>query len=265
MWVAAGSIERDRKGDRCSSLKEEHWSLGCREKKEKLEETKNLGKADNINVIAADVACENGRETVIQAVKRICPNNLNYVIHNAGMMGPISKAMDIDPKSWQQTFALNVDAPLFLNQKLVPEMPEGSRILHVGSGAAHNPYDGWTAYCSTKAAFFMMYQCLRGELAPKGIAVGSLKPGIVETEMQETIRKADVDEMADVGRFKEFKEKEYKAADKAQPHKPPTDGLDSVENVAHFVDFLLLQMDKEEYSKAEHDIRDSSHHDRWIK
>jgi len=234
-------------------------------RQEMLEETKKLGESNNFNLVCANVATPEGRDAIAKAVHQFCPKKLNFIIQNAGVIGNITKIENIDYDSWRSAFAVNVDAPLFLTQKLLPELAKDARILHIGSGAAHGPLAGWGTYNVSKAAFHMLYRCLEKELGPKGIHVGSVKPGIIETNMQETIRAASQEDMALVDRFKFFKENEYKGADALKPHKPPKDGLDTPENVAFFVNFLLNDVSSEEFTEKEWDIRDEDNHDRWIK
>ncbi|CAK8992082.1 Uncharacterized oxidoreductase C30D10.05c [Durusdinium trenchii] len=231
---------------------------------EELEKTSKLGVAENFKLVVADVATEEGRTAVAEAVQAFCPKKLDAVIQNAGILGCVKKVTEVSYDSWRKAFAVNVDAPLFLTQKLVPEMTSGGRILHISSGAAHSAYAGWSPYCASKAAFFMLYQSLKLELAPLGIVVGSVKPGIVDSEMQDEVRTADKEDMALVDTFKAFKDNMY-GGDANKPHVPPSDGLDTPENVAHFIDFLLHDTSADEFSAAEWDIRDASNHNRWIK
>jgi NAD(P)-dependent dehydrogenase (short-subunit alcohol dehydrogenase family) len=226
-----------------------------------LLETQKMAAGNSIQAVVADVGTEEGREIVISAVESIS-SPLKNIVHNAGMIGKIGRATEIDLESWRQTFAVNVDAPFFLTQKLVSHMTEGGRILHIGSGAAHNSFDGWSTYCTTKAALFMMYKCLRDELKEHDILVGSLKPGIVESDMQQLIRQATEKDMAAVDAFRAFKSNEY-SGDSSTPHAPPPDGLDTAENVAHFVRFLLTETSKNEFGTEEWDIRNALHHPRW--
>ena len=106
------------------------------------------------------------------------------MIHNAGILGPIGSLEGVTEDRWRETFGVNVEAPLFLTQKLLRTkdskmgfdlIAPGARILQVGSGAAHHAIGGWTTYCSSKAAMHMLYQCLRDELKPQGVLVGSVR------------------------------------------------------------------------------------------
>jgi len=238
--------------------------LAVARREEKLKETQALGEPGKIDIVAADVATEEGRQAIADAVEA-SGQKLEFVVQNAGVIGKVSSAMNIDYDSWRNAFAVNVDAPLFLTQRLEEHLAPSARILHIGSGAAHNAMDGWTAYCSTKAAFFMMYKCLAKELGKKGILVGSVKPGIVESPMQEEIRKAKTEDMEMADQFREFKANEYSGPDPDQPHAPPKGGLDTAANAAHFVHFLLTETSAEEFVDKEWDIREEFHHSRWVK
>lgn len=53
------------------------------------------------------------------------------------MLGPVTPLTRVDAEAWRRVFAVNVDAPLFLTQALLPLMNDGTRVLHISSGAAH--------------------------------------------------------------------------------------------------------------------------------
>ena len=105
--------------------------------------------------------------------------------------------MNVDRESWGNVVATNLEAPLFLTQALIPNLKlsaaEGDkpRVLNVSSGAAVNSYEGWGPYCITKAGLNMMYRCLSVELSHIGILVGSVRPGVVDTPMQDSVRAFD--------------------------------------------------------------------------
>lgn len=240
--------------------------IACARRVEMLRETQALGESGNFSLVEADIATQAGRDKVASTVRQVCPSKLNFLVHNAGVLGAVAPVDSLELDAYRSAMTINVEAPLFLTQLLLGELePHKSRILHIGSGAAHSPMHGWAAYNISKAAFFMLYRCLDKELRPKGILTGSVKPGIVETEMQQTIRRAKTEDMEDVGHFQKLKDNMYAGEDAARAHKPPADGLDTVENVAHFVEFLLLHTSDDEFGAEEWSIRDERHHARWIK
>ena len=67
----------------------------------------------------------------------------------------------------------------------------GSSILNMGSIAGHAAYEGASVYCAAKAAERKITQALRFELNGTGIRVGSLDPGMAETEFSKVRFKGD--------------------------------------------------------------------------
>ena len=89
----------------------------------------------------------------------------------------------------QPAVALNVSAPLVLADALVAATAGcgDRRIVHISSGAARNPYAGWSVYCATKAALDMHARAVQLD-AVAGLRVASLAPGVIDTDMQAQIR-----------------------------------------------------------------------------
>lgn len=212
-----------------------------------------------VTPVPADVGTADGRRAVADAVART-GKRLDFLVQNAGTIGPIAPLGTVAEAEWRATMATNVDGPLFLLQALLPHMGAGSRVLHVSSGAAHSAIEGWGAYCASKAAFNMMYRVLAAELAPSGIAVGSVRPGVVETDMQAAIRAGD---FPDRSRFVALHERRRALPDGVASAPPPEGGLDDPRNVGAFVAWLLLDTPAGEFSAAEWDIRAKEHHGRW--
>ena len=225
----------------------------------------------DISTVSADVSTPEGRTLIAEAVKDThLP--LSLLVHNAAALY-IGPALQLTPEKWRESFAVNVDAPLFLTQALLPFMSRGGRILMIGSGAEHTPFAGWGPYCASKAALLMIGSVLRLELTPMGILVGSARPGVVDTPMQGRLRELD---FPDVDRFKSMKAKRdavvaagqaeggaaaASAAPVATP--PPAGMLDSAENSAAFLHWLLTATSDTEFSSSAWDSRDAAHHARW--
>lgn len=223
------------------------------------------GGATNVTSVVADVSTSAGRDTIVAAASS--KGAIHYLVQNAGTIEPIAKLADIDESSWMHAFAVNVHAPVFLLQSLqkLLAVPR-ARVLHIGSGAASSAIGGWTAYCATKAAFKSIWKNLSIELKPQGVLVGSVRPGIVDTPMQAVIRSAPAETMPQVEMFRGFHAKAealgIRSGGTAQV--PPAGALDSASNCAQFLCFLLLATEDEEFVAEEWDIRDESHHTRWV-
>nr|MDA3886122.1 SDR family NAD(P)-dependent oxidoreductase [Candidatus Delongbacteria bacterium] len=82
------------------------------------------------------------------------------------------------------------------------------RIINISSGAAKKPYDGWSTYCSSKAALDMLTRCVNVEQNKKEFPVNviSFDPGIMDTEMQNDIRQSNKEDFSQLSRFIDFKE-----------------------------------------------------------
>lgn len=219
--------------------------LGIGRREHLLQETR-AAFPERIRILAADLATDAGRRAVVD---HLPPNtHIGLVVHNAATLQPVAPLLDVDPTAWIDHMAINVHAPLFLTQLMVPHMRAGSRILHVSSGAAHNPYRGWGAYCTSKAALHMIYQVLREELHERGILIGSARPGVVDTPMQGEVRASSPEVFPDLQRFVDLKDEGR---------------LQAPDQVAKFLTWLLLDVEDERFSVQEWDVRDAAHHDEW--
>jgi NAD(P)-dependent dehydrogenase (short-subunit alcohol dehydrogenase family) len=143
---------------------------------------------------------------------------------------------------------VNVEGPLFLTQALLQYLSKNGRILQVSSGAAHRSLPGWGGYCVSKAALYMLYQCLREEWVSQGIHVGSVRPGVVDTPMQTQIRETDAQRFPGVERFRRLK-----AEGQLQPP----------ERVADFMSWILLETGDKQFSQEEWDIENESQTRLW--
>ena len=164
------------------------------------------------------------------------------------MLQPIGPLSDIDLGAWRESVATNVEAPLFLTQGMLPKMQYGGRIMHISSGAAHRAMVGWGAYCASKSALYMIYEALSEELWNKHVFVGSVRPGVVDTPMQELIRQQPPELFPSVSRFIKLKENE-------QLYKP--------EDAADFILWALLETGDKQFVGQEWNIGDEEHTKRW--
>lgn len=224
--------------------KTNHNVLIVGRRKEKLIETQEHF-PQNIRYIRADVAEHEDRQRIRDNVS----TPIEFLIHNAAILGKVDHLKNISVSEWRNVMAINVDAPLFLTQILLPEM-NNTRILHISSGAAHHAIEGWGSYCTSKAALHMIYKMLKVELRKENIIIGSVKPGIVDTAMQDLIREAYSHEMPHLKKFHDLYTKKE---------------LEPTERVAKFLYWILTKTSNEEYSKMEWDIREKKYLKKWDK
>jgi NAD(P)-dependent dehydrogenase (short-subunit alcohol dehydrogenase family) len=124
------------------------------------------------------------------------------LVNNAGTVNPMGPPGVQGAMVIGQAVALNVAAPLMLADAFVAATPgvADRRVVHISSGAARNPYPGWSVYCATKAALDMHARAAALDVGP-GLRVESLAPGVVDTAMQADIRSANADRFPSVERF----------------------------------------------------------------
>ncbi|MFB9859962.1 SDR family NAD(P)-dependent oxidoreductase [Salinicoccus siamensis] len=133
-----------------------------------------------------------------------------YLINNAGIVGPVHSIANMDAQGFMKNYKINVLAPALLMKGYVnafSDIQAAKRILTVSSGAALNPMEGWSAYCSSKAAVNMVSDVLRQEMdrLDYPIFTATYRPGVVDTDMQGEIRSADPEEFPDLETFKKHK------------------------------------------------------------
>ncbi len=137
-------------------------------------------------VAAADVADEAACQKVVAAaIERF--GRLDGLVNNAGVLQPVAPLGDADPAEWRQNIAVNLLGPYYLIHHALPHLRASrGRVINVSTGAAVNPAPGWSAYSVAKAAVNMLTRVLAAEASD--VVSLALRPGVVDTAMQETIR-----------------------------------------------------------------------------
>lgn len=111
------------------------------------------------------------------------------LVNDAGTLQPVGPLDLQDVAAIAPAVALNVAAPLMLAAAVaaLPGVAGERRVLHVSSGAARKPYAGWSVYCATKAALDHHARAVQAD-GRAGLRICSAAPGVVDTDMQATVR-----------------------------------------------------------------------------
>jgi NAD(P)-dependent dehydrogenase (short-subunit alcohol dehydrogenase family) len=162
---------------------------------------------ERIEALAAEIAEAGGRARAVAtdvsdygalaaaiAEGRQAFGRIDIAVANAAVIQPIGALATTDPGSWGRAIAINVTGVYNTMRAVLPGMLDGGggTIISIGSGAAQTPLEGWSAYCSAKAAVLMLARCAHHELKGKGIRVFSLSPGTIATDMQREIRASGI-------------------------------------------------------------------------
>ncbi|MEM9010468.1 MAG: SDR family oxidoreductase [Pseudomonadota bacterium] len=119
---------------------------------------------------------------------------IDILINNAGIIEPISLLAESAPEAWGQVIDVNTKGVYYGMRAVLPGMVarRGGTIITVSSGAAHSALEGWSHYCTSKAAVHMLTLCADKEAGIAGVRAISLSPGTVATEMQVQIRASGI-------------------------------------------------------------------------
>lgn len=103
---------------------------------------------------------------------------------NAGILVPAATITDLDLDDWHRVLAVNLTGVLLTFRAAVPHFgPEGGLLLATGSSLAVRPASGLLPYVAAKAGVHAIVRSLALELAPQGIRVNVVAPGLTETPM----------------------------------------------------------------------------------
>jgi NAD(P)-dependent dehydrogenase (short-subunit alcohol dehydrogenase family) len=119
---------------------------------------------------------------------------VTVLINNAGVIEPIAHLSDMDPAAWARTIEINLTGVFNGMHAVLGAMQAAGSgtILTISSGAASNPIEAWSHYCSSKAGAAMLTECAHKENHDKGLRIMGLSPGTVATQMQREIKASGI-------------------------------------------------------------------------
>jgi len=132
-------------------------------------------------VCIADIADIGGTRSAIGDLV----HGIDILVNNAGISGREARFSDIDEAGYDRMMNIHLRGAFFLTQGVVPGMAArgGGRIINVSSNRGMVGYTRSSHYCAAKAALLGFTKAWAKELAPDGILVNAVAPGVVFTEM----------------------------------------------------------------------------------
>ncbi|AXF55743.1 (S)-benzoin forming benzil reductase [Salicibibacter kimchii] len=132
------------------------------------------------------------------------------LVNNAGLISPVGPAAENDPHEIAKSITVNVSAPMIAAQAFLQQSEHFSAsrtVLNISSGAGRSPMEGWSAYCTGKAGLDMYTKtaALEQKEATKPARFLAVAPGIIDTDMQTTIRGTSKDAFKHVDKFRTYK------------------------------------------------------------
>ena len=162
---------------------------------------------DAINLAASEINNQSGRALAcrcdvasfasVQAVVGETLNafgTLDILVNNAGVIDPIARLADSNVEEWSRAIDVNVKGVYHGLRAAIPVIQaQGSGVIvNISSGAANSALEGWSHYCSSKAAAKKLTECAHKEVADHGIRVVGLSPGTAATDMMAQIKSSGI-------------------------------------------------------------------------
>ena len=138
-------------------------------------------------VLPADVADPDScRRVVEQTIHQF--GRLDALINNAGIVTPLDAVGQASPLQWRRNVEVNLFGPVYMTMAVLdPLRSSRGRIVNVSSGAAAHVIQAASAYCASKAGLNQFTRVLAAE--EPDITVVAVRPGVVDTKMQELLRR----------------------------------------------------------------------------
>lgn len=128
---------------------------------------------------------------------------LDALINNAGVISPIGMFSILQSEALTSAFAVNVTGVHRMTAAALPLLRKKSgTIINAGTGAATTPMEGWTAYCSSKAALHMLTRMMALELSGSEVRVFFLGIPPTDTAMQGAIRASGINPISQIPKEK---------------------------------------------------------------
>jgi 3-oxoacyl-[acyl-carrier protein] reductase len=162
-----------------------HYAHGEAEAKAIVAEIHAAG--GRAETVSADLAAADGAQALASKVRPLIENRLDILVANAGATGPSTQHAieDETVAEFDRMVAINLRAPFFLTQQLLPLFGEGSSVVFVSSLVARVTLGTMPVYAATKGAVETLVRHLAVGLGERGIRVNAVAPGVIATEATE--------------------------------------------------------------------------------
>jgi len=140
--------------------------------------------------LAADVSDAGATEHVLAATLEHF-QHLDVLVNNAGIYPPGGPIPELDSAIFERTFQINVDGTFYYLSEAAKRMNPGGSIINISSNVSIRPVGpGIAHYSASKAAVNALTRAAAVDLAPRGIRVNAILPGIVATEGTRALEEA---------------------------------------------------------------------------
>jgi NAD(P)-dependent dehydrogenase (short-subunit alcohol dehydrogenase family) len=151
------------------------------------------------SAVKTDVAVAKDVERMVDHVMTVY-GRLDYAVNNAGIEGALAGVADLAEDDWDRVLDINLKGTFLCMKYEARTMLDGGRggaIVNVGSVNSFLGFPTGAAYVTSKHGLIGLTTSVSAELAPQGIRVNLVCPGIIETPMHRRLRTVVGDEIYD--------------------------------------------------------------------
>jgi 3-oxoacyl-[acyl-carrier protein] reductase len=164
------------------------------------EAAESLAAETGCEVVQCDNSSAADRDALIRHARERF-GTLDLLVNNAGIsQRERNDVLDATEASFDELIGTNLKGPHFLTQSaarwMLESKPAGGRIVFVTSISAYTASINRAEYCISKAGLSMSVALFASRLAPEGIGVFEIRPGIIRTDMIAKVEKAYDDRIA---------------------------------------------------------------------
>jgi NAD(P)-dependent dehydrogenase (short-subunit alcohol dehydrogenase family) len=148
-----------------------------------VEELKNVAGKDRVEGAVADVTDLAQIENALDLLESHF-GPVTSLVHAAAVQGPAGEITSVDPAQWLDAVRIDLFGGFLTARQTCARMKKaGGRIVLLSGGGATAPLPELTAYACSKAGIVRLAETIAIEMAPHGIEVNALAPGLVATRM----------------------------------------------------------------------------------
>lgn len=157
--------------------------------------------------------------------------DIDILVNNAGVSAHLN-ILDIDETEWRRVLSVNLDGVFFTQKAVLPGMVERGRgrVINIASIAGKQAYPRFGHYVTSKFAVVGLTQATAIDLAPTGVTVNSVCPGVLDTPLHDGLLGQIVEASSDIDNAEQAREWMRSFI--------PTGRVQTTDDIAEMVGFL---------------------------